>query len=259
MATPFSLGWSSGASNGEPMHRLHLHMDLEVNLVLKSAVEVIVAGQRHRVEAGHAIAFWGGVPHGLVSSGEPRAMQWITAPMRWLLGLPLPNIRAALMAGNLLHLDPDEGRTVQRWSADLRQPGGEVAVRLEFEALLRRRERQSAPATTPPVHDAVDRMLATLQEHACTPLSIAQVARAAGLSESRAMHRFKAATGATIHQHLAGLRIAHAQRLLLEGRLTGAAVAQACGFASRSSFHAEFLRQTGTTPGRWSAAMSGAG
>ena len=251
MADPFSYGWATGTSSSGPMRNLHLHMDLEFNLVIGKPVEVIVTGRRLCVGTGQAVAFWAGTPHALVTGGDHQGMRWITAPMRWILGLPIPTLREALMAGSVLTLSEDECRTLARWPDDLDRADGAEIVRLECEALLRRREQRRTTISRPSERDALDRMLTALADGACGPLSVAMVARAAGLSESRAMHAFKAATGTTIRQHLAGLRVAHAQRLLLEGRCNGTTIATACGFASLSAFHAEFRRHTGTSPIRW--------
>jgi len=79
-------------------------------------------------------------------------------------------------------------------------------------------------------------------------LSLAEIARAAYLSEFHFSRLFKKITGATPHSYLASLRIERARRLLAESDLAIAEVGAEVGYASQSHFTKIFREATGMTP-----------
>jgi len=79
-------------------------------------------------------------------------------------------------------------------------------------------------------------------------LSLAEIARAAYLSEFHFARLFKKITGATPHSYLASLRIERARRLLAESDLPIAEVGAEVGYASQSHFTKIFREATGVTP-----------
>jgi AraC family transcriptional activator FtrA len=96
-------------------------------------------------------------------------------------------------------------------------------------------------ATLAPVLDWV---LAHLDDD----LSVALLARRAGMSERTFARRFRDETGTTPHQWLLAQRIALAERLLEEGDLPIEAVAHRCGFASAEMLRHHFRRLRSTAP-----------
>jgi AraC family transcriptional regulator len=83
------------------------------------------------------------------------------------------------------------------------------------------------------------------------PLSLADLAAVAGLSTYHFARAFKQATGESPHGFVLRRRIARAQRLLADHRLSLGEIADACGFSSQSHFTARFRRLTGVTPRRY--------
>jgi AraC-like DNA-binding protein len=89
--------------------------------------------------------------------------------------------------------------------------------------------------------------LRTLREHPGKPHTLAQVARHAGLSPSRFLHLFKAATGVPFRRYKIWVRMGAAVRSMTAGQpLTEAALA--AGFASSSHFSAAFREMFGLSP-----------
>ena len=82
-------------------------------------------------------------------------------------------------------------------------------------------------------------------------LSVAELAAAAGLSESWFAHAFRTTTGNSPARHLARLRIEEAQRLLSDEKRSIGEVAMATGFADQAHFTRAFRAATGTTPAAW--------
>jgi AraC family transcriptional regulator len=97
---------------------------------------------------------------------------------------------------------------------------------------------------------AVDYMETNLSE----PLTLADVAKASGLSASHFARRFKSATGAPPHQYLMSMRVERAKRLLLQ-REPIVEIALACGFTHQEHLTRIFRRLTGVTPASYRRAV----
>jgi AraC family transcriptional regulator len=80
------------------------------------------------------------------------------------------------------------------------------------------------------------------------PLSLEDLASAAGLSVSQFARRFKARTGCPPHQYLTGLRVEQAARLLRAGDMPIAQVAAMCGFSHQEHLTRVIRAHLGTTP-----------
>jgi len=79
-------------------------------------------------------------------------------------------------------------------------------------------------------------------------LSVAEVARAAGVSPARFGRAFKAATGKAVRQYVDERRVEKAKPLLASGLLAVEEVARQVGFSSSRRFAAAFRRLTGLSP-----------
>lgn len=82
-------------------------------------------------------------------------------------------------------------------------------------------------------------------------LGVADLAEAAGLSESWFAHAFRATVGVSPARHLARLRIEAAQRLLRDTRTSIADIATATGFADQAHLTRAFRSAVGATPAAW--------
>lgn len=80
------------------------------------------------------------------------------------------------------------------------------------------------------------------------PLSLPEIAAAAGLSPAHFARRFKASLGVAPHQHLLRLRLERAKRLLRDTDRSVAQVAFECGFSHQEHMTRFFGRRLGTTP-----------
>lgn len=89
-----------------------------------------------------------------------------------------------------------------------------------------------------------------LRERYTGPLSLDELAAAAGISEFHLLRAYRAAFGETPHQHFTRLRLEHAKRALARG----AAVTDVCfdvGYSSLGTFSWRFARATGRSPRAW--------
>lgn len=80
---------------------------------------------------------------------------------------------------------------------------------------------------------------------------LGEVASHVGVSSSRLCHLLKEHTGRSLIQHIHGLRLREAQRLLEETEMSCADVAYEVGFADQSYFTKQFRLHTGLTPTRY--------
>lgn len=90
------------------------------------------------------------------------------------------------------------------------------------------------------------------------PITLADLAAAAGLSRLHFAAQFRVATGCRPHEYLLQQRIERAKAMLLSGADTRLAeIALNVGFQTQSHFSTVFKRLTGETPGRWRRAGQG--
>lgn len=80
------------------------------------------------------------------------------------------------------------------------------------------------------------------------PLSMAEIARRAGVSPRHLQALFRAALGVAPKAHYLDLRLGHAMHLLRETRRSIAAIAAETGFADPSAFSGAYLRKLGERP-----------
>ena len=98
---------------------------------------------------------------------------------------------------------------------------------------------------------AVERAVEFIDENLAKPLSLAEIARVAGVSGSHFARIFKRVTGLNPHQFVIQRRLQLAKDLLDREDMPIPQVAIACGFASQSHLTTSFRNAFGTTPGRY--------
>jgi PAS domain S-box-containing protein len=99
-------------------------------------------------------------------------------------------------------------------------------------------------------HPQVRRILRLIEERLPEKISVKEMAREAGLSESHFSRTFKRITGETPHQFALRVRLERASAALARSSVTSIAdVATECGFFDQSHFTREFRKKFGMTPG----------
>jgi AraC family transcriptional regulator len=137
--------------------------------------------------------------------------------------------------------DPDPGHPVY----------ADCLARAVAAQLLRAHSAGPAPRPRPPgrlSRAQLARAREMMRAGLATPLSLRDLADAAGLSPSHFARGFKASTGLPPHRYLIRLRIEHGQALLRDTDLPIAEIAAACGFAHQEHLTRAFGRWVGTTP-----------
>ena len=97
--------------------------------------------------------------------------------------------------------------------------------------------------------------LRRVQEHLAAniaePISLSDLAEAAGLSRMHFAAQFRAATGCRPHDYLLQHRVEHAKQMLTGTDTPLVEVALSTGFQTQSHFSTVFKRLVGETPARW--------
>jgi AraC family transcriptional regulator of arabinose operon len=98
-----------------------------------------------------------------------------------------------------------------------------------------------------------------MEEQSHRPLSLAYMARVAGLSSSRLRHKFKTEVGVTPTVYLQALRLRKAKQLLTINNLTVKEARAAVGISSDSYFTHQFKRTFGNPPSHFRHVMDESG
>ncbi|WP_260391551.1 helix-turn-helix domain-containing protein, partial [Aeromonas enteropelogenes] len=94
-----------------------------------------------------------------------------------------------------------------------------------------------------------------LLAHLAEPVTLAELAQEAGLSEYHFARMFAQSLGCPPHRYLLELRLKRAKQLLA-GNEPLASIAIQCGFSSQGHFGNRFREAFGLSPGQWRAQLS---
>jgi AraC-like DNA-binding protein len=114
--------------------------------------------------------------------------------------------------------------------------------------------RRVAPARAARPRDSrVERAVRLLEERFRERVSVAEAARAAGLSRCHFLRAFRANVGLSPHEYLVQCRLRHARRLIAldGGRRSLTEIAIEAGFSDQAHLTRHFRRAFGQTPGQW--------
>lgn len=92
-----------------------------------------------------------------------------------------------------------------------------------------------------------------LHDNACRPLTLRDVARAAGRHETHVAREFRRCFGTSVVGYMRRLRIQKAAQLIESSERGISAIAYDCGFSSHSHLSREFRLFYGLTPSAWRA------
>jgi AraC family transcriptional activator FtrA len=106
-----------------------------------------------------------------------------------------------------------------------------------------------------PQDDGLARSLQWALEHLSEPISVADLARAARMSQRSYLRHFARATGTSPLRWLVAQRVAAARPLLESGEVPVEQVGAAVGFADPATFRHHFGRAVGTTPSAYRRAF----
>ncbi len=252
---------------------LHSHDFHELVLITGGAGRHITARGAYPLKAGDVFLIRGSTRHGYAETERLDLVNILFNPRQ--ARLPLTELDLGAVPGYhaLFKIEPhmrQAGRGGLRLGLNAAQLEQAVAIVGELDAeLLARRpggrfmacghlmrligflsrcySALQEPRATPVL--GISRALSHIEEHYAEPLTVARLARVAGMSKSTFMRRFRDAVGRSPVDTLIHARIARAcERLRLDDDLKLAAIADACGFADANYFSRLFHRVMGCTP-----------
>jgi AraC-like DNA-binding protein len=113
------------------------------------------------------------------------------------------------------------------------------------------RDKPPSSALVPP---ALAKAKARIDDDPAAPITLAELAREAGLSCFQVVRGFAKVTGLTPHAYIVQRRLDAARALIASGATLSNASAT-CGFSDQSHFNRTFVRRYGVTPGAYAAAL----
>lgn len=248
--------------------RPHSHFDLEVNFLTRGSLCYLHGGGLHQIGAGQWGLFWAGIPHRIIRFEKGTGGIWMTFPLQWMLDSVTTPLLELLLRGRILLTDsadftPDQ-HLFSIWLRDVQdgRPWAVDQIRTELDARLRRMGRmvvrsrgKPLPVQEPGRKFSVSRTAEYLSLNYQEPINAETVARALGVHPKYLIQQFRKVTGISINEYLTGLRIAHAQRLLMTTSGSVLDIALDSGFLSLSAFYRCFAKATGVTPGAFRRGM----
>lgn len=253
-----------GSCVGRPevMGTAHQHDDLEINLVADGGTMLyLFGGEPVEVGPGGVAAFWAAVPHQLVANTVAHA-HWVNVPFQTFLAWGLPDsLVSRLLSGVPLVSPPSAALAADpvnfaQWADDLNsgEPERRQIAMLEVEARVRRLALATVGdpvrqyTGSDPTLRQVVAMVRHIAEHFREPLTVADVAAAAGLHPNYAMSQFRRVVHTTVVDYLRQRRLAEARRLLVTTDLAVERVSAESGFGSVSRFYTAFTTACGVPP-----------
>jgi AraC-like DNA-binding protein len=253
----------------------HTHDYVELVVILAGRGRQVINGRSYTVCPGDVAVFNLGAAHGFEDGLELEMVNVVYAPS--LLGSvgadvrALAGFQALFVLGSrsdtdyrcMVRLDAQALGEVRlllaRMAEELgaERPGYQTLLRSllhELVVFLSRhyahaRATVAAPAVALKLADALAYMVGNFRE----PLSVAELAARAGLSDRHFLRLFRRVYGTTPLQHLLGLRLQHAAQALHAGSTSVTEIAFDSGFTDSNYFARLFTRQFGVSPTRYRA------
>jgi AraC family transcriptional regulator len=269
-----SIGWpgivlherqgKSGAINYPAGIRQHVFYyfikPLRSDVVLDGKKKVVQyrPGDGRFTPAGRPVAFrWTGEVHILMLGFQPWFFERAAADVHGTASLPaalnFQRLNAGHPACQLMRVMRNELDCAAGASVVAEGVARSIAVLLlrEFQPVTGTKPVESAPPA------AVLRVVDLMKQRLAEPLTLDELAEAAGLSPFHFARQFKTATGHPPHDYLIRLRVDRAQELIRQnGRNWNlAAIANESGFADQSHMARHFRRVLGVTPGAFAEAQ----
>ncbi len=245
------------------MIRPHAHPDVELNfLVSGGPFHYGQAEGKTTVKRHELLVFWAGLPHQLFAKSGSAPGVWATIPLSLILKWDLPGgFAARLLRGDYFRSAEciGDAELMNRWVADL-ESGEPIRLRallLELHARLYRLAMDTVPhsdgqafARKPGGERHLAKLVGFMAENYQQPLSVPQIAEAAGLNPRYAMRLFRNNFNMSIWDYLTRMRITHAGTMLALTKRKVLDIAMECGFGSSSAFYSAFAKYSnGSAPG----------
>ena len=243
--------------NGRYLMAPHIHQLAELVFVLEGEFTVISPGKREIAKTGDIVLSYPYQPHGYFTEEDKNVNFWMI-------------LFDASVVNDIIR----DGYSYSVYETRVFTPSDELRIFLSKRMIdtdekikkLNNDELRHVKATLYPVFDeylsvvpitkesekicstSVAETFKYLSEHFRENITLKDVSKAIGYSESHISHSLPNVTGLNFRGVLNSMRITHAKALLMNTNANIAVVSVECGFGSERSFHRAFQATTGMTP-----------
>lgn len=222
---------------------VHAHEFHQIVLPVRGAMEMRVGDATGSIGALNGVMMVGGTQHAFRALGENR---FVVVDVPAAAAFP-DGIVARAAAAPFFAIDEPLAHLARYVSGEASSGRLDDGAASHVTALLANSlGRQFAGPDRRPA--AIRRALAIIDARYAEPLTIAELARSAGMSASRFHERFRREIGRTPADWLAAIRLDRAADLLRETRMPIVEIALSVGFSDQSALTRSFRRRRGTTP-----------
>lgn len=238
-------------------HEPHTHATFVIQAVDRGTIAFLCEGRRHAAPAGSLIVIGPEAVH----DGRPAGRE----PISYRSLYPSPRLVAEAQGGEKGAPPPLFPSPVVRDAALTRLAraahgavfsgedplrADDLVARLIGELVRRHAAPRPGTPLPPPPRAAVRRAIEFVESSFTEPITLSDIARAAGASPFHLVRAFRADTGLTPHAYVLDRRVRLARSLLRDGMpIAGAAIR--AGFCDQSHLNRRFKSLTGVTPGRY--------
>lgn len=251
----------------------HWHDELEATVVEAGGVVVTADSEVWELEAGQGYFFPSGVLHGIRQADAPSRIRAVVFHPRLVGG----SVESVFWQNYLQPLISDGPRCVRlsrdipwqkealeavetSWLTCVEEPRGfEFTVREALSRLVFLLSSHCPAVERRPSEKAlrdgerIKAMLRCIQERCADPLTVAEIAASASISESECLRCFRSMIGATPIQYVKQLRVQRAAELLESSDEKISEIGMRCGFQEMSYFARTFRALKGRTPSQYRA------
>lgn len=185
------------------------------------------------------------VPNQLIAECA-RDMTSHPRPVLFSKGIPSKDATVDSLARALIEADRVGGSFGQIYADCI-----SIAIVARLLASANRRAGPDQPKAGKLARWRLKRAIDYVEAHLNNPVSLADVASAAGLTRMHFAAQFRAATGMRPHEYLLRRRIERAQEMLVGTSMPLVDIALSVGFQSQSHFTRVFKRYVGQPPRAW--------
>jgi AraC-like DNA-binding protein len=249
---------------------VHSHGFHELVLILAGRGRHVTDREEYPIEAGDVFLLRDDMAHGYANTERMTLYNILFDPHR--LRLPLvhlqdspgyqalfrvePELRKHDRFRNRLRLSEEELAEAAGMIARLQEELGRQKPGYRFQAcadlmdligfLSRCYSRTVHPSARPPLR--MGEVLSYIEQHYREPITVRQLTRIAGMSESTLLRTFRRVLGRSPIEHVIRVRILHASEWLQRGDSRVTEVAFECGFSDSNYFSRQFRKVMGSTP-----------
>ena len=249
---------------------LHRHDFHEIVIILAGRGRHVTDTEEYALQAGDAFMVRGEMAHGYTDTRDLVLVNILFDPHR--LRLPLSDLHDLPGYHVLFRVEPHM-RNRERFRGRLRLAPPDLAETAAVIALLQDELEKKPPgyrfiacallmrligflsrcysqAGHPEVRNLMrfGEVLSYVEGHFGERITVGQLARKAGMSESSLIRVFRRVTGWSPMNHVIRIRIWHAQELLARSDMRVTEIAYRCGFNDSNYFSRQFRKVAGVTP-----------